>query len=48
MTPNPSVLRLDPTGQYLGGPIVGAHDNTKPVDATVRSCLAQLSLIAGH
>jgi hypothetical protein len=48
MTPNASLLRLDRTGQYLGGPILGPHDNTKPVDATVRRCLAQLALVAGH
>jgi hypothetical protein len=41
-------LRLDPTGQYVGGPMVGPHDNAKPMSATLRRCLAQLALIVGH
>ena len=48
MTPVTAPLRLDSTGQYVGGPIVGPHDNAQPVDPVVRRCIAQLALILGR
>jgi hypothetical protein len=48
VTPVTAPLRLDATGQYLGGPIVGPHDNAEPVAAVVRRCVAQLALIVGR
>ena len=48
MTLEATPLRLDTTGQHLGGPMVGPHDNSKPVAATVRTCVTQLALIAGR
>ena len=41
-------LRLDTTGQYLGGPLVGAHDNTRPARAELNRHLAELLRVAGH
>ena len=41
-------LRLDSTGQYLGGPLVGAHDNRKPAAPELRRQLAQLLRVTGH
>ena len=48
VTPVAAPLRLDSTGQHLGGPMVGPHDNAKPVDAVVRRCVAQLTLVVGR
>ena len=41
-------LKLETTGQYLGVPLVGAHDNSEPVRAAVDRCLLQLARILGH
>ena len=43
-----SPLRLDSTGQYLGGPLVGAHDNRKPTAPELRRHMAQLLRVTGH
>jgi hypothetical protein len=45
VTPQAISLTLDSTGQHVGGPTVGPHDNAKPVDAMVRRCLEQLALV---
>lgn len=45
MTPQAIALILDSTGQYVGGPVVGPHDNARPIDLMVRRCLAQLALV---
>jgi hypothetical protein len=39
---------LDTTGQYLGGPLVGAHDNTRPTRAELRRHMDALMRVAGH
>ena len=41
-------LRLDSTGQYLGGPLVGPHDNRRPAGPELRRHLVQLMRVAGH
>jgi hypothetical protein len=41
-------LRLDSTGQYLGGPLVGPHDNRKATAPELRRHLDQLLRVAGH
>jgi hypothetical protein len=41
-------LRLEATGQFLSMPLVGAHDNSAPVQPAVDRCLAQLERISGH
>jgi hypothetical protein len=41
-------LRLDSTGQYLGGPLVGPHDNSAPTAAELRRHTAELRRVAGH
>ena len=41
-------LTLDATGQFLGMPRVGAHDNAQPIQSLVERCIAQLARIAGH
>ena len=41
-------LRLDSTGQYLGGPLVGPHDNRKPAAPELRRHMDQLLRVAGH
>jgi hypothetical protein len=41
-------LKLETTGQYLSMPLVGAHDNSRPVTAAVERSLAQLARISGH
>lgn len=41
-------LRLDTTGQFLGGPLVGAHDNTRPSRPELSRHIAQLLRVAGH
>jgi hypothetical protein len=46
--PLKSQLTLEATGQFLGMPLVGAHDNAQPVQLAVERCIAQLARIAGH
>jgi hypothetical protein len=41
-------LKLEATGQYLGMPMVQAHDNSEPVSSAVDRCLMQLERISGH
>ena len=41
-------LRLDTTGQYLGGPLVGPHDNRRPTKPELRRHMAELLRVAGH
>jgi hypothetical protein len=41
-------LKLETTGQYLGLPMVEAHDNAEPVWSAVDRCLLQLARISGH
>jgi hypothetical protein len=41
-------LRLDTTGQFLGGPLVGSHDNSRPSRPELSRHMAQLLRIAGH
>jgi hypothetical protein len=48
MIPAASPLRLDTTGQYLGGPLVGAHDNARPTKAELRRHMEALMRVAGH
>ena len=43
-----SPLRLDTTGQYLGGTLVGPHDNTRPTKAELRRHMEALLRVAGH
>jgi hypothetical protein len=43
-----SPLRLDTTGQYLGGPLVGPHDNMRPTKAELRRHVDALLRVAGH
>jgi hypothetical protein len=47
ITPKPK-LRLDTTGQFLTMPLVGAHDNDKPVKDAVDRSVAQLTRICGN
>lgn len=41
-------LKLESTGQFLSMPLVGPHDNRKPVKPAVERCIAQLMRISGH
>jgi hypothetical protein len=41
-------LKLDPTGQYLGGPPMAPHTNERPDAALVARCVAALELVSGH
>jgi hypothetical protein len=41
-------LQVEATGQFLGMPLVGAHDNSEPVWLAVDRCLLQLARISGH
>jgi hypothetical protein len=41
-------LQLDTTGQFLTMPLVGAHDNEKPIPPAVERCVEQLDRISGH
>lgn len=41
-------LRLDTTGQHLGGPLVPATRPTKTDQRWLDRCLLQLDRIAGH
>jgi hypothetical protein len=41
-------LRLDTTGQFLGGPLVGVHDNSRPSRPELSRQMAQLLRVAGH
>jgi len=47
IAPRPK-LRLESTGQFLSMPLVGAHENDKPVQAAVDRSLAQLARICGN
>jgi hypothetical protein len=47
MTPKPQ-LKLETTGQFLSSPLVGAHDNSRPVTVAVDRCRAQLARVLGH
>jgi hypothetical protein len=47
MTPDTVPLRLATTGQYLGGTLVGAHDNARPVEAELRRHVMALLRAAG-
>jgi hypothetical protein len=38
-------LRLDTTGQHLGGPLLGPHDNRTPDDRALRRATAALRLV---
>lgn len=46
--PDKPVLRLDTTGQYLGGPMTGPHDNAKPVVVELSRHIAQFDRLVGH
>lgn len=48
MIPVATPLRLDTTGQFLGGPLVGAHDNIRPSRTELSRHTAQLLRVAGH
>ena len=42
------ILRLDTTGQYLGGPLTGVHDNKHPVVVELSRHVAQFDRLVGH
>ena len=41
-------LRLDTTGQYLGGPLAGPHDNRIAVMDELLRQVAALDRVTGH
>ena len=43
-----SPLRLDTTGQFLGGPLVGPHDNVQPAEAELRRQMDAFLRVTGH
>ena len=47
MKPRPQ-LKLETTGQFLSMPLVGAHDNSKPIKTAVDRSVAQLERISGN
>ena len=42
------VLQLDATGEYLGGPEVGPHDNSAPVSDWMETCVEVLDAVGGN
>jgi hypothetical protein len=41
-------LKLDATGQYLGGPVLGPHDNRLAVPRLLKTHEAELKRVCGH
>jgi hypothetical protein len=55
MTPSPepghhdvAPLRLDTTGQFIGGPLVGPHDNRATDRSFMRRCLAMFARVGAN
>jgi hypothetical protein len=41
-------LQLDATGQYIGGPMVGPHDNKLAAPPLLRRHVEELKRVCGH
>jgi hypothetical protein len=45
---NRLTLKLDATGQYLGGPVLGPHDNKLAAPQLLRRHVEELRRVCGH
>jgi hypothetical protein len=41
----PALLLLDTTGEFLGGSLIGAHDNSDADSELLNRCLESLDLV---